>query len=228
MRVITPDEMQELDRVAIASGIDALDLMERAGLGLAEEARSLLGMATGERVRIVCGKGKNGGDGLVAARYLAEWGARVEVDLLDGADSLHPDARANLGSLPEAVTRGAGASPHDLIIDCIFGIGFRGEATGRYADAIERINDSAARVLACDIPSGIDGLTGAVRGPAVRADATVTFALPKTGLYLFPGAALVGRLVLVDIGIPDELVREVAKSNIRTLESREMGAALPS
>ncbi len=235
MRVIYPHEMQALDAAAVRSGIQALDLMERAGRELALAARNMLGVPEGRKVSVVAGKGKNGGDGLVAARYLNEWGARVAVILLAGSDELHPDALANYEKLGHEVLltwsedgpEPAALRQADLILDCIFGIGFRGVAEGLYAAAIKAINDSGALVLAADIPSGVDGADGSVRGPAVRANRTATFALPKTGLYLYPGAGLVGELEVRDIGIPSLLLTETAASDIATIEEEQVGLLLP-
>ncbi len=229
MRVLKPQEMQALDALAVKRGADPLALMERAGRAVAEQARDILSSCIDRRVTVVCARGKNGGDGLVAARYLSEWGALVEVFLLDPVEELHPDSLRNLrrmkesgidwipyevGSLRESLGRA------DLVVDALFGIGFRGRAEGAYGECIDEINSSGRPVLAVDIPSGVDGLTGAVKGPAVRALRTVTFAYPKTGLYLYPGAALVGELVVRDIGIPHELLGEVAESDIQAIDQQ--------
>lgn len=236
LRVIYPHEMQALDEAAAKSGSHPLDLMERAGRGLALAARNMLGVPEGRKIVVVAGKGKNGGDGLVAARYLAEWGAQVRVIMLTGASELHPDALANHARLdPRMLQEWPAEGPEpaalrkaDLIVDCIFGIGFRGMAGGLYAAAIEAVNDSAAPVLAADIPSGVDGADGSLRGPAVRAARTVTFALPKTGLYLYPGAEMVAELEVRDIGIPALLLSDVAASDIATIDEDQVGALLPA
>ncbi len=227
MRIIRPDEMQALDALVISRGADPLRLMEQAGRTTAEQARDMLSSCLEKRVVIVSAKGKNGGDGLVAGRYLAEWGARVDIFLLDDPQALHPDTRANLDRLEEAgltwrpydrqALLGAMA-PADLVIDAIFGIGFKGTAGGIYGECIEAVNQADKPVLAVDLPSGVEGGMGRTSGPAIRADRTVTFAYPKTGLYLFPGAALVGDLVVRDIGIPATLVDEVATSRIQAID----------
>ncbi len=236
MRVIFPHEMQALDEAAAKSGIEPLNLMERAGRELALAARNMLGVPEGRKVAVVAGKGKNGGDGLVAARYLAQWGAQVTVVMLNSTSELHPDALANYERL-EGITLQewpAGEPEHavltrsDLVIDCIFGIGFRGVAEGLYAEAIQAVNDVGAAVLAADIPSGVNGADGSVSGPAVRAEKTVTFALPKTGLYLYPGAGLVGELEVREIGIPALLLTEVAASDIATIDEDYVSSLLPA
>ena len=227
MKILWPDEMQALDALAIERGADSLQLMEEAGRATAAQARDMLSSCLEKRVVVVSAKGKNGGDGLVAARHLAEWGARVEIFLLDEPAGLHPDARANLERLGEAGQSWKpygrdellrAMAPADLVIDAIFGIGFKGVAGGIYGECIEAVNGAGRPVLAVDLPSGVDGRTGGVDGPAIRADRTVTFAYPKTGLYLYPGAALAGDLVVRDIGIPAMLVEEAASSRMETID----------
>jgi ADP-dependent NAD(P)H-hydrate dehydratase / NAD(P)H-hydrate epimerase len=236
MRVVLPREMAALDRGAIEGGIPSLDLMERAGKYVAEQARDLVGLCTGKDIRVVAAKGNNGGDGFVAARYLASWGADVKVYLLGDADGLSADAAANYQRFREEIAEVERCDPSrlaeeltgsDLVIDAIFGTGFRGAAEGDFAAAIAAMNASSTPVLAIDIPSGVDAETGAVAGPAVLAVRTVTFAWPKLGLYLFPGARQVGEIVVVDIGIPPELLDEVVESEIYTIEEEEVAAELP-
>ncbi len=234
MRVVYPREMSALDRAAIEGGIPSLELMESAGRAVADNAMDMLNVCTAKNIVVVVGKGNNGGDGFVAARYLTSWGASLKVYLLAGPEGLSPDAGINyerfsreggetiLGE-PDAGSLAAS----DLIIDAIFGTGLKGGAEGRLAAAIEAINHSEASVLAVDIPSGVDGETGAVIGPAVEARRTVTFAFPKIGLYLHPGAAYVGELRIADIGIPSELQDRVVKSDIRTVEEEEVARLIP-
>jgi len=183
--VVTPEEMGQLDRATIVAGTPESVLVERAGFAVARRARWMLGGTYGRRVVIACGKGNNGADGRVAARLLRAWGVRV--DLLDVGSSFDRGAAARV--LARA----------DLFVDAMFGTGFRGVLEGDAAWIARAA--AASRVLAVDIPSGVDGLTGATRGPAVRADSTVTFAYKKPGLLFEPGRALAGRVEVVDIGI---------------------------
>ena len=236
MRVVYPGEMAALDRAAVEGGIPSLDLMERAGRAVAERARDLLGLCAGKAVRVVAAKGNNGGDGFVAARYLMSWGASVKVLLLGAEEELTADAAANCrrfreeggevaaaeGSLLERELRGS-----DLVVDAVFGTGFSGAAGGDFGAAIEAMNAAGVPVLAVDIPSGVAADSGAVLGPAVEAASTVTFAWPKTGLYLYPGAEKVGELVVADIGIPPHLLDEVVKSDLHTIEEEEVASLLP-
>ena len=196
-------EMRAADAWAIEEqGVPSLDLMERAGLGL---ARVTAAAARPGPVRVVVGKGNNGGDGLVVARLLREDGR--EVDVLAAADpaELRGDARANLerlpGSAPEpfAPERLEGSG---VVVDALLGTGFEGSAREPLASAIAAMGAQDAPVVACDVPSGVNAATGEVEGEAVRAAATATFHGPKLGLYVEPGKGHAGRVETVEIGIP--------------------------
>jgi ADP-dependent NAD(P)H-hydrate dehydratase / NAD(P)H-hydrate epimerase len=197
-------EQRALDGWAIDElGIPGLELMERAGAGLAEAVQRLA--PTGEIV-VVCGRGNNGGDGLVCARLLRRLGREARVLLLGAADELRGDVRTNYerlqGPPPEpfdpAALGGAAA-----VVDAILGTGFSGEPREPAAGAIEAISSARAGVVvACDVPSGVDASTGEVQGAAVRAHATVTFHAAKPGLWIAPGKACAGQIEVVDIGIP--------------------------
>lgn len=203
-----PDAAQQraLDAWAIEQqGIPGDRLMERAGRGLAEVAQACRPAGP---VAVVAGRGNNGGDGLVAARLLRERGREVRVLLLGDPDGLRGGARTNLERLtgpaaePFSPGRLDGAT---LIIDAILGTGFAGEPREPAAAAIAAINarrTGEVRVVACDVPSGVDASTGEVSGAAVHADATVTFHAPKPGLWIRPGKELTGELTVIDIGIP--------------------------
>ncbi|HEV7864659.1 MAG TPA: NAD(P)H-hydrate dehydratase [Acidimicrobiia bacterium] len=189
--VLTPAEMADRDSAAIAGGVSEATLVGRAGGAVAHGARRLLGGTYGRRVVIVCGKGNNGADGRVAGQRLAGWGARVDRFDLAGTERVVFDKH----SLDRALGRA------DLAVDAMFGTGFRGPLEGDAAFAAGALTAADCPVLAVDIPSGVDGLTGAVRGPAVEAAATVCLAALKPGLVFFPGAALAGDVDVVDIGI---------------------------
>jgi NAD(P)H-hydrate epimerase len=203
-----PDAGQQraTDKWAIEDrGIPSLELMEHAGTGLTELVAQL---APEGRVAVVCGRGNNGGDGLVVARLLRERGRDVDVLLLADPGELRGDALANYERLPAPGARafepgaleGAGA-----IVDAILGTGFAGEPRDPIGSAIEAINQSDERtvVVACDVPSGVDSSTGEVAGVAVRAAATATFHAGKPGLWIAPGKANTGELRVIDIGIPE-------------------------
>lgn len=204
--VFDADGMSATDRWAIdVAGVPSLELMEAAGRGLAETASRLAG---GGAIAIVCGKGNNGGDGLVAARYLLEAGHDVRAFMLWPAGELSADAGANLARLPAGVAAELSAPPgpevfegFSLIIDAMLGTGSSGEPRDPVAATIRAVNRCPAQVVACDLPSGVDGSTGEA-GLSVRADATVTFHAPKMGHLVAPGKGLCGPVEVVDIGIP--------------------------
>ncbi|HEX8075703.1 MAG TPA: NAD(P)H-hydrate dehydratase, partial [Thermoleophilaceae bacterium] len=184
-------------------GVPSLDLMERAGIGL---ARVTAAAAGGDGpIRVVCGKGNNGGDGLVAARVLREEGREVEVLAVGDFGELRGDALANLERL-----QGTGPEPFEperlrgsaAIVDAMLGTGFEGEPREPVRGAIEAINGCDAPVVACDVPSGVNASTGEIEGDAVRARATATFHGSKIGLHVAPGTFHSGRVETIEIGIP--------------------------
>ena len=175
-------EMRAADAWAIEEqGVPEADLMERAGLGLARVTASV---AAEGPVRVVVGKGNNGGDGLVAARLLHEDG--YEVDVLDGTEPFEHERLAGSG----------------VVVDALLGTGFEGSPREPVASAIWAINQQGAPVVACDVPSGVNASTGEVDGEAVSALATATFHGSKVGLHVNPGKEHAGRVDLVEIGIP--------------------------
>jgi hydroxyethylthiazole kinase-like uncharacterized protein yjeF len=212
--VLTPEEAVALDRGAQGRGIAAGALMERAGWAVARACVDVVGGVYGRRAVVVCGKGNNGGDGLVAARHLARWGMRVTVVCLGEAlrepasanrDRLVAETDARVRPFDVAVLRRELARA-DVAVDALFGTGFRGVPEDDWAAAIEAVSGSTTPVVAVDIPSGVSGDTGAVGGGAVRAALTVTFGAAKTGAVLMPGAEFAGDVRVVDIGFPEDLV----------------------
>jgi NAD(P)H-hydrate epimerase len=210
--------MRSIDRWAIEErGVPGLDLMERAGAGVARAVERLAG---GAPVAVVCGKGNNGGDGLVAARLLREAGGQITVACVAPPGEFAGDARVNLERLPgPGPVRLNGASweeaePQEMtaessalagaraVVDALLGTGFQGEPRGAVAEAIDAINDLGARVVSVDVPSGVDASSGVVAGRAVRATLTVTFHAAKPGLWIHPGKAYAGKIETIDIGIP--------------------------
>ena len=189
--IVTPEEMAEVDRT---SPVPTDVLVARAGAAVGREAVTMLGGTYGRRVVVVTGKGNNGADGRVAARWLQRRGARVEVI----------DAASAPGRLPAC----------DLVVDAAYGTGFRGEYSAP--------NPCGSPVLAVDIPSGVDGLTGEAGEGSVRAARTVTFAALKPGLLLDPGRARAGVTNLVDIGL------DVGNPGAAQVEAGDVGAWLPS
>ena len=219
MRVVTAAEIAELDRRATEDhGIPVAQLMDAAGRRVAQAAELLLRERGGRRVVVLAGKGNNGGDGLVAARHLRGSGAEVTVLLAAQKQEFAGEAARALAAAAEAgVSLHVGdAEQHqsmiakaDLVIDALFGTGFRGVARGEGAALIEAANRSGRFILAVDIPSGLQADTAIWDGPCIRASATVTMGLPKLGLVLFPGAEMTGALYVADIGYPQALLDAV-------------------
>ncbi|MCO5315980.1 MAG: NAD(P)H-hydrate dehydratase [Solirubrobacterales bacterium] len=214
--------MAAADRWAIErTGIPSLDLMETAGRGLADRAAEMAGSGS---VAVLCGKGNNGGDGLVAARYLAAVGYEVTVFLPWPASELSPDSKTNRERLPAGVEVETGLDPGSerfdsftVTIDALFGTGFSGRPREPVASLIESLNRSSSRVLACDFPSGVDGSTGEAE-LAVKADETVTFHGLKLGHLISPGKQFCGPVEVVDIGIPNDApAAEFGSPSSRTL-----------
>jgi NAD(P)H-hydrate epimerase len=196
------EQMRAIDRWAIEErGIPSLDLMERAGAGLALIVDRLVPRGP---IAIVCGKGNNGGDGFVAGRLLRELGRRVRVLTIADAGEYTGDAAENLRRLEGAHERFAPAGLEDatVIVDAIFGTGFDGEPRAVAKDAIEAIAVREAVVVSADLASGVDASTGEAARVAVRATATATFARAKPGHWIAPGKQHAGELRVVDIGIP--------------------------
>jgi NAD(P)H-hydrate epimerase len=214
--VLTADQAATLDRQAQAQGIAVGVLMERAGRAVARACADLMGGTYGRRAVVACGKGNNGGDGLVAARHLARWGVRVAVVAVGPLKELREPAAMNAARLDEVPavrvrdfsdkTFERELARADIAIDAIFGTGFRGIPEDEWAEAIAAMNTSPAPVVSVDIPSGVDGTTGSAEGEAVRAELTVTFGAAKLGVVLLPGAELAGAVRVVDIGLPDAMI----------------------
>jgi hydroxyethylthiazole kinase-like uncharacterized protein yjeF len=207
--LLDAEEMRAVDRWAIEEqGVCSLDLMERAGAGV---ARAVERVAPEGSVAVVCGKGNNGGDGLVVARLLREAHRQVTVVCIAPQEDFTGDARVNLARL-------GGEAPLELaedrqrallalaratvVVDALLGTGFQGEPRGAAAEAIEAVNAAKATVVSVDVPSGVDASTGVVAAAAVRASVTVTFHAGKPGLWIYPGKAYAGVLEAIDIGIP--------------------------
>ncbi len=238
--VFTAEEMRRLDQRAITDlGIPGATLMENAGRGAAEAivaALPALGAPRrGARVVIVCGKGGNGGDGFVVARWLKRHGARPSVLLLHPPAEIGGDAGRKLEELrrsgirprPFADDRASGAelSRAHVVVDALLGTGSRGAAEGAISRAIELINASGRPVVALDIPSGLSANTGAHAGAVIKAAMTLTFAGLKRGLVSSPGDELAGRVTVIPIGVPDH---EVARGvTTFLLESGDVSTHFP-
>lgn len=210
LELLTNSEMAAADRLAIAGGVPGADLMERAGRAVADAAGA--GRPAGARVTVLAGPGNNGGDGFVAARLLAARGHVVRVltlgDPLAGKGDAAAAARRWQG--PTEPARPDGLAGADVIVDALFGAGLERPLEGLARQLVEAVNGAGATVVAVDLPSGINGSTGAVMGAAVRATTTVTFFRRKPGHVLLPGRLHCGPVRVADIGIPDEVLATVA------------------
>jgi hydroxyethylthiazole kinase-like uncharacterized protein yjeF len=268
MKVVTPAQMGEIDRIAINEyGIPGIVLMENAALKVVDEIEKTLGIVSCKKILIFAGKGNNGGDAFAVARHLFNKGAEIIVYIIADKNSIKGDAAINLMILDkmgvEIVETGksseigdtieiiesdeigesaendeagetvevSGASSMkdrelikqlktqlasaDLIVDGIFGTGLKGKIKGMASQIINMTNSYSKTVISIDIPSGVNGTTGEVTGACIKADKTVTFALPKIGLILYPGCEYAGELVVADIGIPLKAINSMdIKTNI--------------
>ena len=223
MILVTASEMQEMDRRTIDSfGIPGRILMENAGRGATRFFLEQFSNLGDRRIGIVAGRGNNGGDGFVIARYLAQAGISVSVYLLAESKRVKGDAAANLSLLKPLnvpiieIPDKASFSIHqssmndpDIWIDAILGTGLKSDVKGYFKTIISFINGLDKPVFAIDIPSGLDSDTGQPRGVCIQAQATATFAFAKTGHVLYPGAKYTGLLEIIDIGIPPYIVANV-------------------
>lgn len=218
---ITPDEMRAIEERAERMGVSRLLLMENAGKAVADYIDTRIN-ASRKKMAVIAGTGNNGGDGFVAARHLAAYGASVAIFLI-GTDT---DIKTEEASRNWKVVRKMDKSIEivslsdksfmnklkhvlseaDVVVDAIFGTGVKRELKDPHASVIEMINTSRALKIAVDVPSGLDSLTGEVRSHVVKADATVTFHREKKGLL--ERKDIIGELVVANIGIPPEADRE--------------------
>ena len=240
MKLVTSEQMRGLEQAAERAGVSTAQLMENAGLAVAQEAWMLLGSLEDRRIIVLCGPGNNGGDGLVAARCLADWGVEVYVYLLKPRDAdplidqlrefqvpiMSAEDDPELQSLKEAIT---GA---DLVIDALIGTGRARPIEGKLAEilgALSAVREATMpfKLLAVDLPTGLDADNGTVDRLTVAADQTVTFGFPKLGLYT-QERDVAGRLQVVDIGIPAGLEEDLPLELLATAWVRKLMPARPA
>jgi ADP-dependent NAD(P)H-hydrate dehydratase / NAD(P)H-hydrate epimerase len=210
LELLTAEEMGRADRLTIQDGIKGAVLMENAGRAVADEVSRRFPDA--ETVMVLCGPGNNGGDGFVAARHLRERGYKVRLGF-DGDPSRLPTdaaAMAKLWSEGRVKLSADLLAGSDVVVDALFGAGLARPIEGAFAELIDDVNASGLPVVAIDVPSGIDGTTGEVRGTAIEAVSTVTFFRLKPGHLLLPGRLHCGEVKLAQIGIPDSLLTTIA------------------
>jgi ADP-dependent NAD(P)H-hydrate dehydratase / NAD(P)H-hydrate epimerase len=217
IELLSNAEMGEADRLTIAGGVAGLTLMENAGRAVAQAVSAR--QSHGSRVVVLAGPGNNGGDGFVAARLLVEQGYAVKALLAGALDKLTGDAAAaakawDRGIAPANPDELAGA---DIVIDALFGAGLDRPVSGSAQAMIEAVNAQTAPVIAVDLPSGINGTTGAVMGTAINAEQTVTFFRKKVGHVLMPGRAHCGDVSVIPIGIPDTVLARISPRNFENL-----------
>ena len=230
MKLVTAKEMKALDVQAQTDyAMPGILLMDNAAQAVAEAVHEALTALEGERVVIFCGGGNNGGDGLGAARWLQSYGVSVRAFVVGAAlDAVQGDAALELAMFTKAggrvealsteddwVLAELAASKADVLVDALLGTGFHGELEGDVLRACELLNKSEKYILAVDIPTGVNADNGAVSENAVRADHTVTMALVKTGLLLYPGREYCGDIELADISMPVKLVEEYQSDKYR-------------
>jgi NAD(P)H-hydrate epimerase len=224
--VLTAEDVKRQDAAAEARGIPVEQLMRAAGAGVATSAGRMLGRVYGARVVIVCGKGNNGGDGLVAARFLARRGAKVTVVPAAGEPKTAAATialRALDGRVRGMDSLAAEIARSDLAIDALLGVGITRAPDGMVREGIRALNVATCPVLSIDVPSGLDSDGGTVPGEAVRASRTVSLGGYKPGLLFADGAALAGRIEIADIGLPEDLQTGAAVA----LERSDVAALLP-
>lgn len=222
MKLVSGLQMKQIDQEAITRyGIPSILLMEHAAYSVYRWIQDEYKEA--KSISILCGPGNNGGDGLALARQLATWSSHdVKVILLATEKQLSVDGRCYyeickqthipLIFLEEGNQIEDMLQNSEIIVDALFGTGLSRSIEGKYYTVIEKLNQLGKVVISVDIPSGIHADTGKVLGIAVKAHATITFALPKIGLYLYPGIDYVGKLIIADIGIPRDITKECATS----------------
>lgn len=230
MKLVTAKEMKALDVQAQNDyAMPGILLMDNAAQAVAEAVHEALTALEGERVVIFCGGGNNGGDGLGAARWLQSYGVSVRAFIVGAAlDAVRGDAALELAMFTKAggrvealsteddwVLAELAASKADVLVDALLGTGFHGELEGDVLRACELLNKSEKYILAVDVPTGVNADNGAVSENAVRADHTVTMALVKTGLLLYPGREYCGDIELADISMPVKLVEEYKSDKYR-------------
>lgn len=222
MKIVTTEQMRKIDEACAQLGKPVDVLMENAGRAVADATRDFLGDIKKQQVLLLIGGGNNGGDGLVAARYLKEWGAKVSVYL----GSERPATDANLKLIQKKdITCITAKTDNNLkkfdsllasatcVIDALLGTGKMRPLEGIFKQILEKVNaakkEKQIKIIAVDLPSGMDADTGAIDPTCPDADLTVTLAFPKLGLYKFPGAARVGKVIIADIGIPESLTDDI-------------------
>jgi hydroxyethylthiazole kinase-like uncharacterized protein yjeF len=238
LKIVTSDQMRRIEQQSAQIGLPSEILMENAGLAVAQGVKSWLGKVTGYHVLILIGPGNNGGDGLVTARHLHDWGAKVHLYLASprtdsdsnyqivqqrGIPTVLATQDNNLANLDSLLPTA------EVVIDALFGTGKTRPLGGVFKQILEKVgkareNGAKFRIIALDLPSGLDPDTGAVDLSCLTADLTITLANPKRGLFTSPGTNKIGKLVVADIGIPARLTQDISTELIT---AEEVSALMP-
>ncbi len=235
MKAANAEKIRKADKITIEGyGIPGIVLMENASQGVARVCLKELEGIKEPKVLVIAGKGNNGGDGYAAARLLKNNGVKCEIVVLGDLKEIKGDAKINLDiahKINISITNDISDIDEkiknaDIVLDAIFGTGFAGQAREPHATIIEKINKLAKKVVSVDIPSGVNADNGHTDGSCVMADVTVTFALPKLGNLLYPGAENTGRLEVIDISIPEQVI-DTLRIDTNYLTEEEAKALLP-
>ncbi len=241
VKVADGQQMNKMDELAqTIMKIPGIILMENAAGAVVREIEKEFEDTKIYQTLIFIGTGNNGGDGLAVGRHLFNRGSKVQIILLGDKRKISGDAKTNMDIIeamgvpfieiePDSLIDDAIAclvAGSDVIVDGIFGTGFTGIVPEYISEIMNLINYYGKKIIAIDLPSGVDAKTGEIRGNAIKAHKTVTFAVPKCGLILYPGTEYTGKMVIADIGIPREVVEE-CKLHVNTLEKREAASWLP-
>jgi len=230
---ITKEQMNKVDKYAVEFfGVEILQLMENAGRNIAEFSRKQLGNVEDKKIVILCGKGNNGGDGLVAARFLHNWGADVTCIMADNKDNLSKLTNDHFGTLRSMFVNimwpidnmkfEKAIKDSNLIIDALFGYNVKDTPQGVYEFLIKLANSSGKKILSVDIPSGLDPDSGNAYSHCIKAKWTLTLGLPKTGMLQKHAKEYVGEIWLADIGIPKEVYTKLEMSVPNIFRDKEV------
>ena len=241
MRILTAKQMREADRRTIEEvGVPSLLLMENAGLQVVAAMDARFGSLATRRVAVLCGRGNNGGDGLVVARTLRQRNIDVSVFLVGRVADLKGDARTSLESLGHLALpvveitdeadwerQASAISSRDLIVDALFGTGLSSPLAGLPRRIVEDVNALLAQVVSIDLPSGLSADTAEIIGPCIRASLTVTLGAPKLPLALLPGLEMAGEVVIADIGIPADVIEAMEPPELRLVTPESLRPLVP-
>lgn len=213
--------MQEIDRVTMQEiGIPSMVLMERAALKVTSHVEAMIqeeGHRLGSKVLVVCGVGNNGGDGVATARLLHLAGIHTEIFVLGDCEKMTEQMRQQVGiarNLGVPFVQEPSYNDYSIMVDAIFGVGLGRPIQGIYESAIRQMNESQAKIVSVDIPSGVNADDGSILNIAVQADVTVTFGYSKIGLVLYPGSAMAGKVFVEDVGFPSKSYEKARQQHL--------------